>query len=240
VLNLDGQASRVAVVRSEGSESVHGDEGGSPSVSVPRSDLTACVRYLAHELRNSLSAATGWVRVLRQTGVPEGMTKAVEAIERNLNLHTMQMDDLLDAVAIGSGRPLSVASPIQIAPAIAQAQNDVAAVAQRREVRVEIAQSDQAPSVAIDQDRLRRMVSALLRAAVETVPARSMVSLRTVATATGVDIRVQDSSQTPGPVDMPVNLQLVAVLAEAHGGHLTAFGSDRGAPTAFSLELPRG
>src|SRR6185503_5976480 len=100
----------------------------------------------------------GWVRVLRQTGVPDGMTKAVEAIERNLNLHTTQMDDLLDAVAIGSGRPLSVASPIQIAPAIAQAQNDVAAVAQRREVRVETAQSDQAPSVAIDQDRLRRMV----------------------------------------------------------------------------------
>lgn len=225
-------------MRHEGIES--GDEAGKLSTAVPASDLAHCVRYLAHELRNSLSATTGWVHVLRQSGVQGGMAKAVEAIERNLRLHGTQMEDLLDAVAIGSGRTLSVASSIQCAPVIEQALTDVAVLVQRRELRIEPAQFDQALKVAIDQDRLRRMLGALLRAIAEPAVPKSTVSLHVVATETGVEIRVQRASQAPLAVDIPVNVQLVAVLAHLHGGRLTALGSADGAPTEFSLELPRG
>ena len=240
VLNLAGRVSRVVDVRHEGIESASGDDAGKLSTAVPAPDLAPCVRYLAHELRNSLSATTGWVHVLRQSGVPAGMAKAVEAIERNLRLHGTQMEDLLDAVAIGSGRTLSVPSPIQCAAVVAQALNDVAVLAQRREIRIERAQSDQALAVAIEQDRLRRMLGALLRAIVEPAAPKSTVSLHVGSTETGVEIRVQGASQAPLAVDIPVNVQLVAVLAQLHGGRLSALGSADGAPTAFSLELPRG
>src|SRR6185503_14226176 len=129
-------------------ESVPGNEAGPLAGAAPAPDLELCLRYLAHELRNSLSATTGWVHVLRQAGVPAGLAKPIEAIERNLRLHTTQMEDLLDAVAISSGRPLAVASSIEIRPVIEQAQNDVAVLTQRRGVRIELAQTDQVFKVA--------------------------------------------------------------------------------------------
>jgi hypothetical protein len=150
------------------------------------------------------------------------------------------MEDLLDAVAIGNGRPLAVASAIEVAPVIEQAQNDVVGLTQRRGVRIELAQTDQVLKAAIDQERLRRMLYALLRAIVETAPSKSAVSLIAVPTATGVEIRVRGPAEAPLPVEIPVSVQLVAMLAQLHGGRLSALGGADGTPTAFSLELPRG
>jgi nitrogen-specific signal transduction histidine kinase len=225
-------------VRSERSESAHDDDAGSRIGGAAAPDLKLCVRHLAHELRNTLSATTGWVHVLGHSAGPAEVAKAVEAIERNLRLHGALTEDLVDAAFIAGGGSLSAKAPIEIAPVLDQARSDVGASAQRRDIRVEV-ESDVGVRVQVEPDRLRRMLATLLRGVVEAAPRTSRVSVRATPLDASVEIRIEGPVHDEAAMAMPTGVRLVEILAQLHVGSLTAYGGDEGAPTAFALRLPR-
>lgn len=198
------------------------------------------MRHLAHELRNTLSATTGWVHVLNHAAGPTEIAKAVEAIERNLRWHGALTEDLVDAAMIAVGGPLSTKAPAKVEAVLEQSQSDVAVLAQRREVRIERGKAAAGLAAQIEPDRLRRMVSTLLRVVVEAAPRSSGVSLAATSLDGNVDIRIEGSPSSSSAVEIPTGVRLVAILAERHGGRLEALGGDDGGPpTAFALRLPR-
>ena len=60
---------------------------------------------LSHELRTPLTAIVGWVHILKEgQNSPDLIRRAVETIERNLNVQNRLIADLLDVSRIVSGK----------------------------------------------------------------------------------------------------------------------------------------
>jgi signal transduction histidine kinase len=60
---------------------------------------------LSHELRTPLTAIVGWVHILKEGQTdPAVIQRAVETIERNLNVQNTLIADLLDVSRIVSGK----------------------------------------------------------------------------------------------------------------------------------------
>jgi methyl-accepting chemotaxis protein len=60
---------------------------------------------LSHELRTPLNAILGWTRLLRTKAVPpDGIDRALEKVERNAQVQTRLVEDLLEVSRIASGK----------------------------------------------------------------------------------------------------------------------------------------
>jgi signal transduction histidine kinase/DNA-binding response OmpR family regulator len=77
---------------------------------------------LSHELRSPLSAILGWSKLLRTTQFNETtLTRAIETIERNAQLQTQLIEDLLDVSRIIQGKlklnvvPVNLITPVEAA-----------------------------------------------------------------------------------------------------------------------------
>src|SRR4029450_1952152 len=81
-------------------------------LSLAKADLEEAARMkdiffatLSHELRTPLTAIVGWVHILKEgQSDPAVVRRAVETIERNLNVQNTLIADLLDVSRIVSGK----------------------------------------------------------------------------------------------------------------------------------------
>ena len=81
-------------------------------LSIAKRDLEEAARMkdiffatLSHELRTPLTAIVGWVHILKEGQTdPEVVQRAVETIERNVNVQNTLIADLLDVSRIVSGK----------------------------------------------------------------------------------------------------------------------------------------
>src|SRR6185436_12142607 len=74
---------------------------------------------LSHELRSPLHAMLGWVALLKK-GALDGpqLVRAVDTIERNIQLQAQLVDDLLDVSRIVSGKLELEEQPVALAPIV--------------------------------------------------------------------------------------------------------------------------
>ncbi|MGH8519323.1 MAG: histidine kinase dimerization/phospho-acceptor domain-containing protein, partial [Panacagrimonas sp.] len=64
----------------------------------------AFLAVVSHELRTPLAPILGWASVLKKNESPEKVRRAAEAIERNVQLQSRMIDDLLDMNRIARGK----------------------------------------------------------------------------------------------------------------------------------------
>jgi signal transduction histidine kinase/integral membrane sensor domain MASE1 len=218
---------------------------------------------LSHELRTPLNAIVGWTRMMMDGMLDaDGSRRALEVIDRNAQLQTQLVADLLDVSRIVAGRLNLDPSPVTLGPVIEAALDAVRPAAEARRVRL-VARLTAADVVLEgDGQRLQQIVWNLVSNAVKfSNPGGTVVvELQHVGPAS-VRLRVSDDGEGIeleflaqvferfSQADLSVSrrhgglglgLAIVRHLVELHGGTIVAESEGPGRGAVFTVDLPAG
>jgi PAS domain S-box-containing protein len=214
---------------------------------------------LSHELRSPLNPILGWAKLLQSRTLDEQKTKyALATIERNANLQTQLIGDLLDVSRIQQGKLSLNIAPVDLAATITAAMETVRLAAEAKSIQIETALST-IGKVAGDSGRLQQIIWNLLSNAVKFTPEGGRVQIRLERIATQAQITVSDTGQGINSDFLPyvfdhfrqadsattrkfgglgLGLAIVRHLTELHGGIVTAQSLGKGQGATFTVRLP--
>jgi CheY-like chemotaxis protein len=214
---------------------------------------------LSHELRTPLTAIVGWVHILKEGQTdPALVQRAVETIERNLNVQNTLIADLLDVSRIVSGK-LDLEMAALDFPALVRASVDSArptAAANGIDVEVEIG-AVTAP-VTGDPARLQQVATNLLTNSLKFTPRGGRVVVRLVQRESEAVLTIEDAGSGIRPEVLPfvferfrqasvadtkagglgLGLAIVKHIVETHEGKVTAASAGTGKGATFTVTLP--
>ncbi|MCT7970676.1 PAS domain-containing protein [Laspinema olomoucense] len=215
---------------------------------------------VSHELRSPLNAILGWSRLLRRRKLnPEKMAQALESIERNAEMQTQLIEDLLDISRIIRGKIRLYLRPLQLIPAIEAAINTVRPTAEIKKIKLVTALESEVGLVSADGDRLQQVIWNLLSNAVKFTPEGGLVEIclervenwiqiRIMDTGIGIEpeflpymferFRQADSKTTRSHGGLGLGLAIVRNLVELHGGQIFADSPGPGKGSTFVVQLP--
>jgi signal transduction histidine kinase len=215
---------------------------------------------LSHELRTPLTAMLGWVQLLGMSDSLDDETRrGLEIIERNVNVQTKLIDDLLDISRIVAGKLRLNVSRIDLVPILKSVVDDArpAAVAKQIALHSNV-QSDEVTLLG-DPDRLRQVFWNLLNNAVKFTPPGGRIDVFQREIPEGVEIEVRDSgiginstflpfvferfrqadsTSTRSHSGLGIGLALVRHVVQLHGGSVAAASPGENRGTAVTLSLP--
>lgn len=215
---------------------------------------------LSHELRTPLSAILGWAQIFRigRCSVSE-VIQGAEVIERNANIQTQLISDLLDVSRITSGKLRLDTQILMPAEIVASAMESVAAAAAARGIQLRQSLDTAAGPILADSSRLQQVVWNLINNAVKFTPKGGCVDVTLRRADSSVEIEVRDNGQgivaeflpfifdrfrqgdattRRGHGGLGLGLSIVKQLVELHGGSVSgqSEGVDLGA--TFIVTLP--
>ena len=214
---------------------------------------------LSHELRTPLTAIVGWVHILKEGQTdPVIIQRAVETIERNLNVQNTLIADLLDVSRIVSGK-LDLEMAALDLPALVQASVDSARpTAGANGVAIEVVVSPIASPISGDSARLQQVVTNLLTNSLKFTPRGGRVVVQLAQEKTTAVLTVTDSGSGIRPDALPfvferfrqasladtkagglgLGLAIVKHIVEMHHGTVTAASAGTGRGATFTVTLP--
>jgi PAS domain S-box-containing protein len=215
---------------------------------------------VSHELRTPLNAILGWARMLRMGHLDEEMyCRALETIERNARLQAQIVEDILDVSQIVTGKLRLKTRPVELAPVIEAAIDELRPTAAAKTIQMTFSASDGAAIVCGDAARLQQVVGNLLANAIKFTPAGGRVTVRLeredkhariTVSDTGQGIRRDflpfaferfrqaDSTSTRVHGGLGLGLALVRHIVELHGGSVKAESLGEGSGATFTITLP--
>ncbi|MBD1808744.1 PAS domain-containing protein [Microcoleus sp. FACHB-SPT15] len=215
---------------------------------------------LSHELRTPLNPILGWAKLLRTHKLDEAKTAyALETIERNAQLQTQLIEDLLDVSRILQGKVHLNVSLVDLVTVIEAAQETVRLAAEAKSIEISTVFDANVRKVLGDANRLQQVVWNLLSNAVKFTPSRGRVEIKLERLNNNAQIIVRDTGKGIVPEFLPhvfdyfrqenssttrvfgglgLGLAIVQHLVELHGGNVTvsSAGVDQGA--TFTVTLP--
>ena len=215
---------------------------------------------LSHELRTPLNAILGWTKLLRANAVPPpSIDRALEKVERNAQVQSRLIEDLLEVSRIVSGKLRLDYRPFDLIALCNTAVDSIRPAAESRGVTIERHFERAAMPTSGDPDRLQQVIWNLLSNAVKFTPSGGRVSIAArrvgevdeiVVSDSGIGIdaaflpnvfesfRQADASTTRAHGGLGLGLSIVKQLVALHGGEVIAEseGRDRGA--TFTVRLP--
>jgi PAS domain S-box-containing protein len=214
---------------------------------------------LSHELRTPLNAVMGYMRMLRLGHFGEGgQERVVEIIERNAQLLSQLVSDVLDVSTIVTGKVRLKLAECDISNAVEASLDIVRPTAESKGV---ILTADIPPDPVMarcDPDRIQQVFWNLLSNAVKFTPRGGRVAVRlarstyaatfTVAD-TGIGIRReslpyvfqrfwQEGTASGRQGGMGLGLALARHFVELHGGTITVVSPGEGEGATFEVSLP--
>jgi len=215
---------------------------------------------LSHELRSPLNPILGWAKLLQSRTLDEQKTKhALATIERNANLQTQLIGDLLDVSRILQGKLSLNIAPVDLASTITAAMETVRLAAQAKSIQIHTALNEAIGQVAGDGARLQQIIWNLLSNAVKFTPEGGRVEVRLERIGSQAQISVSDTGKGISPDFLPyvfdyfrqadgattrkfgglgLGLAIVRHLTELHGGIVTAESLGEGQGATFIVRLP--
>jgi signal transduction histidine kinase len=218
----------------------------------------AFLSSLSHELRSPLNACVMWLDVLALAPAPDKLTKAVEAIKRNLARQTRLVNDLNDAAKISAGglevRPV----PADLVALINRNLDAWQLLAIGKQLSFHQSIEPSSANVNADPERLLQALNHLVENAVTSTPANGRIELRVRCEGatciveledTGTSLSAEDAANLFVPLwrapasakarpGIGLGLAVAHHLVAKHGGTLTASSDGPGA--RFTLTLPLG
>ena len=214
---------------------------------------------VSHELRTPLTAIKGWARILRDNRHDqEVFARAIDSIERNANLQTRLVEDLLDLSRIVSGKLRIIEVAVDLRLVIEAAVDSARPVAEAKGLGLELDLEDDAGPIRGDPDRIQQVVWNLLSNAVKfTSAGRILVMLRRVGSY--VEISVDDTGKGISAEFLPhvfdrfsqadtslnrahsglgLGLAIVRTIVELHGGTVSVHSDGEGRGSTFTVRLP--
>jgi two-component system OmpR family sensor kinase len=217
--------------------------------------LRRFVADASHELRTPLAAVRAYAELFRRGAArrPADLERAMEGISREAERMTGLVQDLLLLARLDEGRPLE-RELVELDDVVGEAVETAATVEPERAIELE------AEPVAVlgDRERLRQIVDNLLSNVRAHTPPRAPVRVRVGRdnghavvevndTGPGLEAAVKervferfyraDPSRARATGGAGLGLAIVAAVAEAHGGTVSA-ESEPGAGSTFRIALP--
>jgi PAS domain S-box-containing protein len=215
---------------------------------------------LSHELRTPLNAMYGWARMLSSGTLDEAMQKrAVEVIERNIQLQSKLIEDILDVSRIVSGKIKLEPRRLDLTALIKSTVEMSRPSAVQKEINLEINFSDESVRIEGDSERLQQVLSNLISNAVKFTPTGGIISValekqngfaQISVTDSGIGIapdflphvfdrfRQADSSSKRKHGGLGLGLAIVKHLVELHNGCIAAESEGEGKGARFIVALP--
>ena len=215
---------------------------------------------VSHELRTPLNAVVGWSRLVRSGQLDkQGMTHALEVIERNAYAQRQIIEDLLDVSRIITGRLKMDTQRVDLLLVIHAAIDAVRPAAEAKEINLRTHFEAPDAIVKADVERLQQILWNLLSNAVKFTPQRGAIDLYLRQHESLAEIRIEDSG--PGiPVEflpriferfsqadgsstrkhggLGLGLAIVRHLVELHGGTVWAGNRDENGGAVLVVSLP--
>ncbi len=216
---------------------------------------------LSHELRTPLNPILGWSKILlNKSPNADTLHRGLQTIERNAQLQTQLIEDLLDVSRILRGKLVLEKVPVNLKQVIEAAIETVhlAAIAKSIQIQPHFTVADL--YVRGDAGRLQQIVWNLLSNAVKFTPEggqvevhlsqrESQVEIQTIDTGLGISaeflpnvferFRQADSTTTRRFGGLGLGLAIVRQLVELHGGTIQADSAGEGQGATFTVRLPR-
>jgi len=214
---------------------------------------------VSHELRTPLNAIVGWSRLLRSGQLDqEGMSHAIEVIERNAAAQKQIIEDLLDVSRIVAGKLRINTQPVDVLLVIHSAIDAVRPAAEAKQI--DICTHFEAPDVIVkaDTERLQQVLWNLLVNAVKFTPVGGVVDVHLEQHDSMAEVRIEDSGPGVPPEFLPhiferfsqadgsstrqygglgLGLAIVRHLVELHGGTVSASNRESGG-ALLAVRLP--
>ena len=215
---------------------------------------------LSHELRTPLNPILGWSKILLNKS-PDANTlrRGLQTIERNAQLQTQLIEDLLDVSRILRGKLLLEKVSVNLKRVIEAAIETVhlAAIAKNIQIQLHFKVADL--HVQGDAGRLQQIVWNLLSNAVKFTPEGGQVGVHLSQRGSQVEIQVIDTGSGISAEFLPnvferfrqadsttrrfgglgLGLAIVRQLVELHGGTIQADSAGEGQGATFTVRLPR-
>jgi PAS domain S-box-containing protein len=216
---------------------------------------------LSHELRTPLNTVLGYARMLKRDDAlmtPEVRARALDALERNADMLTRLVNDVLDTSRIVAGKLRLTLDDCAVDQFVEEAVETVHPAADAKSITLALTL---APGLVVhgDRDRLQQVVWNLLSNAIKFTPPEGTVSVRAERQETQIRISVADTGvgipsehqpyifQRFWQADTTVSreqgglglgLALARHLVEMHGGSIAMESGGPGRGATFTVTLP--
>ena len=216
----------------------------------------AFLSSLSHDLRSPLNACVMWLDVLALSPQPDKLTKAVDAIKRNLARQTRLVNDLNDAAKISSSGLDVRPEPLDVVALVNHNIDAWQLLAIGKQLSFHPSIEATSATVNADPERLLQALNHLVENAVASTPSGGRVELR-IRTGgeaciveiedTGMALSAEDAASLAVPLwrapasakarpGIGLGLAVAHHLIAKHGGMMTATSGGPG--TRFTLTLP--
>jgi signal transduction histidine kinase len=216
---------------------------------------------LSHELRTPLTPVVGWIKLLRSGNLDtQGVTQALDAIERNAWLQSRLIDDLLDTSRIATGKLHFEPTPTDMNIVVKAAIDTVLEAAANRNIELTVQLSPSTLVVMGEPVRLQQIIWNLISNAIKFTNPDGKVKVITDSEGGHARLIVEDSGIGIAPEFLPhvfdrfrqadgstsrlhgglgLGLAIAHALAKMHHGKLDAesAGVGRGARFMFQIGL---
>ena len=214
---------------------------------------------LSHELRTPLNAVLGYTRMLRVGGMAgERRDHAIDVIERNAQVLSQLVSDVLDVSTIVTGKVRLNVGVCDVTGAVRAAVEVVAPSAQSKRLTFDVEDAGSPLLVNCDRDRIQQVLWNVLANAVKFTPeggrvkvtmARDPRHAKIVVADTGIGIAGGDlpyifrqfwqGERQPGAkAGLGLGLALARHFTELHGGSIDAESQGLGHGATFTIRLP--
>jgi len=213
---------------------------------------------LSHELRTPLNAVLGYAAMLQRDSLDEERRrKAIDVIQRNAQILTELVGELLETSRIVSGKVRLVVDDCDLSTVVSEAVENIRPSADAKQLRLE--QSIQ-PDVKIrgDAERLQQVMWNLFTNAIKFTPPQGVIKVTVSAEDGNARIVVKDTGVGVGADELPhifqrfwqpegvsrelgglgLGLALSRNFVELHGGRIAARSEGIGKGTEFEVTLP--
>ena len=220
-------------------------------------DLLAIV---SHELKTTLNAIAGWVRILRaEPSDRETATQAFNAIDQGVRAQAKLIADLVDTTRIINGTfrlQLQEVDAIAITRAAAEALLPAAA---EKQIRAWVIPLSDTAQIVADPFRLQQVIWNLLSNAIKFTPRGGSVWVELERRDTDLEIKVMDTGEgidaeflpyvferfrqasevaNSGQGGLGLGLAIVREIIELHCGTVEAYSEGKGKGATFTIRLP--
>lgn len=215
---------------------------------------------LSHELRTPLNPILGWSKLLRTRKYDEAtVNRALETIQRNAQLQTQLIEDLLDVSRILQGKLSLKVGPVTWNFIIQAAMETVRLAAEAKSIQVQTMIDLEVGQVLGDSSRLQQVVWNLLSNAVKFTPQGGQVSIGLEQIENYAQVTVSDTGKGIAPDFLPyvfdyfrqadsattrkfgglgLGLAIVRQIVELHGGTVWVESPGEGQGATFIVRLP--
>lgn len=215
---------------------------------------------VSHELRSPLNTILGWTKILLTREVNENVRKsALETIEKSARLQAKLIDDLVDSTRLSSGKAQLKLRPTNLFDVMESVYNVQKSTVETKNVNLEFGSDEKNIPISGDAVRLQQIFSNLISNALKSTKAGENIIMSVQTGEFEVKIFVTDNGRgidaetlsyifqkpEPGTVKTSLNrtglgleLSLVKILVEKHGGKVYAESEGVGRGSTFTVILP--